>query len=455
MGNEKILKVMAEVNSAVCEREELVRCIALCLLTGRNLFVLGDVGQAKSYAIDQFCSRITGAKQFSTLMSKQTDEEQLFGRLDLASLIPGHVPKSVTESDPTYRQMRSDLEKALEDFRKDPGNVNLAEAVKKEQEALEIYEKGLAASRGGRPEYITAGKIPDSHICFIDELFKSNEGVLNSLLKALNERVYTNEGRTEKIPVISFFSASNEIPDFRNPEEKILKALYDRFDLKVKTEYVKEKSNRMAMLRHKQQNGVESVNAYISLTELEEMQKEVKNVKIPDSINEIMDAVLLELRKKDIAVSDRSFFGFGSIVQAEAFLNGRDEVIPKDMLVLKNYLWNKPEEISTVSQILERLCENPIGDRIKELTAKALAARDEFNSSSDRNRALIKLKTDLLTLYDESTAIKDNLPDGDAAISGADSFIGTLEDISRDAYSKTGFTYVSLPELKAYQNLQI
>ena len=169
----------------------------------------------------------------------------------MTSLIPGRLPKSVTESDPAYRQMRSDLEKALEDFRKDPGNVSLAEAVKKEQEALEIYEKGLAASRGGRPEYITAGKIPDSNIVMLDELFKSNEGVLNSLLKALNERVYTNEGRTVNIPVISFFSASNELPDFKNPEERILKALYDRFDLKVKTEYVKEKANRMAMLRHR------------------------------------------------------------------------------------------------------------------------------------------------------------------------------------------------------------
>lgn len=73
---------MAEVNSAVCEREELIHCITLALLTRRNLFVLGDVGQAKSYVIDQFRRRITGARQFSTLMSKQTDTEQLFGRLD-------------------------------------------------------------------------------------------------------------------------------------------------------------------------------------------------------------------------------------------------------------------------------------------------------------------------------------------------------------------------------------
>ena len=85
---DKMLAVMADVNSAVSEREELVELIAIALLTRKNLFILGDPGQAKSYAINAFRSRITGAKQFERLLSKQTDEEQLFGRLDLSSLIP-------------------------------------------------------------------------------------------------------------------------------------------------------------------------------------------------------------------------------------------------------------------------------------------------------------------------------------------------------------------------------
>lgn len=134
MSNEKILKVMAEVNGEVCEREELIHGIAL--LTRKNLFVLGDVGQAKSYAIDCFCKRITGAKQFSTLMNKQTDTEQLFGRLDLASLIPGHLPSSVIDSDPTYSDMRNELEAALEKFRNDPGNTVYSDEVKKAQPHL-------------------------------------------------------------------------------------------------------------------------------------------------------------------------------------------------------------------------------------------------------------------------------------------------------------------------------
>ncbi len=44
---DKMLAVMADVNSAVAEREELVELIAIALLTRKNLFILGDPGQAK------------------------------------------------------------------------------------------------------------------------------------------------------------------------------------------------------------------------------------------------------------------------------------------------------------------------------------------------------------------------------------------------------------------------
>ncbi len=99
--------------------EELVHTIALALLTGKNLFVLGSPGQAKSQAIDLFRAHIRDAKQFEILMSKGIDQEQLFGRLDLASIIPGHVSHSVLEKDKEYREMALYLERLLEDAAKD------------------------------------------------------------------------------------------------------------------------------------------------------------------------------------------------------------------------------------------------------------------------------------------------------------------------------------------------
>ena len=111
---DKMLAVIADVNASVAEREELVEMIAIALLTRKNLFVLGEPGQAKSYAINLFRQHITGARQFERLLSKQSDEEQLFGRVDLASLLPGSVPPTVLEQDATYQNQRFNLRVLVE-----------------------------------------------------------------------------------------------------------------------------------------------------------------------------------------------------------------------------------------------------------------------------------------------------------------------------------------------------
>lgn len=201
---DKMLAVMADVNSAVSEREELVELIAIALLTRKNLFILGDPGQAKSYAINAFRSRITGAKQFERLLSKQTDEEQLFGRLDLSSLIPGSVPESAFEGDTVYQNLRFDLQCFLNGLPKMKNETTTFDKLAEVSNKLDAYRKAVAALHPCEPVVQTAGKIPEADIVFLDEIFKCNDGVLNALLTALNERKYTNEGRTYPIPTISF-----------------------------------------------------------------------------------------------------------------------------------------------------------------------------------------------------------------------------------------------------------
>lgn len=173
MLRDKMLAVMEEVNSEAAERHELVQTIALALPSGSNLFILGAPGQAKSFVVNEFRKRITGAKQFERLLSRQTDEEALFGRLDLASLIPGAVPAQVLEQDGTYRMLRQELAQAAEDFRADPADNAAAARMQGLTEKLEQYRKGLSLLHGGTPMTITAGKIPDAHICFLDEIFSA------------------------------------------------------------------------------------------------------------------------------------------------------------------------------------------------------------------------------------------------------------------------------------------
>ena len=291
---DQMLAVIADVNAQVAEREDLVEMIAIALLTGKNLFILGAPGQAKSYAINAFRSRITGARQFEQLLSKQTDEEQLFGRIDLSSLIPGAVPENVLEEDDTYRNLRFDLKTAMNG--QQPDTPETFGFIRKATEKLETYRSAVAALHKGEPAVQTAGKIPEADICFLDEIFKCNDGVLNSLLTALNERKYTNEGRTYPIPTISFFAASNEIPNFSDPQEKILEALYDRLELKGVTANIEDRDKRLAVLRDKQSGRAGQIAASITLDELKLMQAEVADIPVPDAINELADDILCQLR---------------------------------------------------------------------------------------------------------------------------------------------------------------
>jgi MoxR-like ATPase len=390
MLKDKMLALMDEVNAMTAERDELVEAIAVALLTRKNLFILGDTGQAKSYVINEFRKRVTGARQFERLLSKQADEEQLFGRIDLKSLIDGN------------------------------------------------------------PKLITTGKIPDSHIVFIDECFKANDGILNALLTALNEHRFTNEGETVDIPVISFFAASNEIPNFKNPEEAILKPLYDRFELKLVTEYIQDRNERLRVMEMKQANANRAPVCVISLDELYAMQNEAANVITPVSMNVLMDDILCELRDKGIHISDRKYFGYYPLAKASAWLNGRQMAEPTDLMILRHYLWTTPDERETIHQVLERRCVNPLREKLDSILQMALESYADFeqNTGADTTRRIGKLRNEFIDLYETLMDLQANTQYASdiQQISDAES---QLEMFSQRAHAATSFTYAPLNELLA------
>ena len=454
---DRMLAVMADVNAQVAEREELVEAIAIALLTRKNLFILGAPGQAKSYAINQFRARITGARQFERLLSKQTDEEQLFGRVDLSSLLPGSVPETELRKDPTYNLLRSELEDVMKRLPKTPDDVESMAPVKHHTQLLEDYRRAAAALRQGEPSVNTAGKIPEADIVFLDEIFKCNDGVLNSLLTALNERKYTNEGRTYPIPTISFFAASNEIPNFNDPQEKILEALYDRLELKVVTDNISDRVKRLAVLADKQAGRAGQMTASITLDELGQMQAEVAAIPVPDAANELADDILCQLRKDGIPVSDRKYLNYYPIAQAKAWLSGHAQVESQDLLALKNYLWQKPADRPVVESTLNRMCVNPMQDKVSSVRAMAVDVQTEFDANrADTNKpnagskALIKLRGELVRLYGEQQKLAASAQsDGETALT--DGLLADMERINKQAHEAVGFTYTPLGQLAALQ----
>mgnify|MGYP005804313635 FL=1 len=457
MLRDKMLAVMTDLRRDVVEREELIEAIAIALLTRKNLFILGDPGQAKSFVINGFRSRITGARQFERLLTKQADEEQLFGRTDLSSLIPGHVPQSVLEQDATYRRLRGELEAVVTLMPTQPDDPEAYEQMAAATERLEAYKKAVASLYRSEPMVLTTGKIPEADICFLDEAFKCNDGVLNSLLTALNERKYTNEGRTYPIPTISFFAASNEIPNFNDPQEKILAALYDRLELKVVTQNIAGRENRLRMLKAKQSGSSGQIQCTITLDELLEMQREVAAIPVPDAANELADDILCELRKNGMTVSDRKYLGYYPIAQAKAWLSGHTQVESTDLLALKNYLWHLPADRAMVESTLQRMCVNPMLDKVNDVRSMAMEARDEYdvarsdtNKAGAANRALVKLRGELLRLFEMQKKLEAEARTDSERVLTAE-LLQDMEQISRQAHEAVGFTYIPLEQLAALQ----
>ena len=451
---DKMLAVIDDVNGQLAEREELVEMIAIALLSRKNLFILGAPGQAKSYAINCFRSRIEGARQFERLLSKQTDEEQVFGRIDLASLIPGSVPEAVFRRYPEYEHLKRDLEYALSDFNERMNDPATKEALRESTERMKAFRDAVSAIHcTGEPTVQTAGKLPEADICFLDEIFKCNDGMLNSLLTALNERKYTNEGHTYVIPTISFFAASNEIPNFNDPQEKILAALYDRLELKVVTANISDRAKRLAVLRDKEAGMAGNINAEFTLDELLRMQNEAAAIPVPDAINELMDDILCELRK-NVTVSDRKYLGFYPIAQAKAWLESHSEVQPRDLLVLKNYLWEKPTDIPLVEATLTRMCIHPMQDKVNDIRAAAKEVVDELGASIDggvdTRKAFRKFRGELLRVYGLYRDLVGKAQN-DSEKAMLDSLLSDLESDSRSAHEKHGYTYASLEELAELQ----
>ena len=442
MLRDKMLAVMADVGSQVAERGELIEAIAVALLTRKNLFILGDTGQAKSFAINEFRRRVTGARQFERLMSKQADEEQLFGRIDLSSLIPGNADSEALMGDRGYRACLDTLAALM-------GEGAPADHIGEQVKRLGAIKQAVHAIHGNKPKLITSGKIPDSHIVFLDEIFKANDGVLNSLLTALNERRFTNEGSTTEIPVVSFFAASNEIPNFSNAEEKILKALYDRLELKLVTEYVQDRGARLAVLKSKQSGQSGAASQTMTLDELYAMQAEVAAVAIPDGVNELMDDILCELREKGVHVSDRKYFGYYPLAQAKAWLGGRASAGAPDLLILRHYLWTSPDERAAVNQLLERKCMNPLKDALGDIARMAAESFSDFEATPpgvDTAKRIGKLRNEYVALYESIAGLLAKAQGGDEK-DQIDSALAQLEGYSRKAHAAVNFSYAPLNEL--------
>src|ERR1700742_1369540 len=160
-------EVLGPMKECFVGKDEVIDLLGVCLVGGENLFILGPPGTAKSALANQIAARLEG-RSFDYLLTRFTEPNELFGPFDIRKLREGELATN------------------------------------------------------------TEGMLPEASLVFLDELLNANSAILNSLLMALNERVFRRGRETRSLPTLAVFAASNRLP-----EDDALGALFDRFLIRV------------------------------------------------------------------------------------------------------------------------------------------------------------------------------------------------------------------------------
>ena len=292
---EKIEKNLEILNKGLVGKEKVMKLGLLSILSGENMILVGPPGTAKSEISRRLREIIAGCDDgayFEYLFTKFTTPEEIFGPLSIKKL------------------------------------------------------------QNDKFERNTEGYMPSGRIVFLDEIFKANSSILNTLLTILNERVFHNGLKREKTPLISLIGASNELP-FENDE---LTALYDRFLIRAVVGYVSDDEIE-TLLDVKEMNVVIPAEIKFTESDLNEVKNESEKIKITSGIKKTIIQIRQDYNKifaedPHEIISDRKLVKIVKLLKISAYLNGRGKVDFSDLMLLTNCLWNNPENIEKVTKMV-------------------------------------------------------------------------------------------------------
>lgn len=175
---ERINRFRAALGRYFVDKQDLIDLMTICGVAQEPLLLVGPPGTAKSDLVLKFkdALQIASTDYFEYMLTRFTEPSEVIGPID----------------------------------------INLL--------------------REGRYLRRASGKLPTARLVFLDEIFKSNSAILNSLLTIINERKFYQDGVPEPVRLKVLFAATNEIP-----EHAELAALKDRFCLKAACRSVQER----------------------------------------------------------------------------------------------------------------------------------------------------------------------------------------------------------------------
>ena len=320
---ENIQNFRVALNNACLERTDIIDGLLASIISKQNAFLLGAPGTGKSDLVRKITHGIAGANYFGYLLSPTSDPSELFGPVKITKLMEDEYSRD------------------------------------------------------------TEGYLPSAHIAFLDELFRGNSAVLNSLLTILNERQYHNGKTTIQTPLQSIVAATNSWP-----EEESLQAFSDRFLFRPTVNFLRKPANRTVL--DQWSLGIQQrpeVGVHLTLQDLFMMQTEAAKLPVSPDFLEKFSGIWDHLATRNITVSDRRRVQILRFLQAYALVQGDDTLLPEHCHnTLEHIAYTTPEDQEVIKEVVEQ--EVPSADRTLSVAKRAASAiMSEYQGAVNKQRA--------------------------------------------------------------------
>jgi MoxR-like ATPase len=339
--SDKLKDILDFLKKSFVGKDEVIDLLGISLIARENAFLLGPPGTAKSAIIRLFSSCIENGKNFEYLLTRFTEPNEIFGPFDIRKLKEGEL---ITN---------------------------------------------------------TEGMMPEASMVFLDEIFNANSAILNSLLMALNEKIFRRGKETKKLPTLMFVGASNVLP-----EDESLNALLDRFLIRIQCDYVDtDRMEEVLIAGWKMENTVNADKPSITPEEIIELQQMSRQVDLSPIRKQYVD-LIHNLRNTGIKVSDRRAVKIQNIIAASALMCNRTEAVLSDLWVLK-YVWDTEEQIEILAGIIDHIIEKENNENVHP---QALFNKVPNPEEVMKEVELLKSKWTAENLsFEEQNVIKDKL----------------------------------------------
>jgi MoxR-like ATPase len=209
-----------------------------------------------------------------------------------------------------------------------------------------------------------------SQVVLADEINRATPRTQSAMLEAMQERQVTVDVETMALPR-PFLVIATQNPIELEGTFPLPEAQVDRFLLKIAIGYPDNQEENEILLRFQESNPLDGLQAVIEAQEIVDMQKEVRRIRVEESVRQYVVNVARATRDHhdvDVGVSPRGTMMLYHTVQALAAIRGREYVLPDDVKYLAPFVLTHRIIVNPKTRLRGRTPADVIGDIVDTVT---------------------------------------------------------------------------------------